>query len=680
MLPINSSGPTYMYSQEQGPRQQNQQGHPISASERNEAMCITSQGKYLKKCQGEGQGFQCTEEQYARPDRFYGGTYYSERCTSQSLVVPHTPLSILPCSRALGQEQGARCFPCDGSRHNDQQPIYTPSIDLQLHNRASHHTCFSTPRIRLDSNGSDVLNMPEHPPSSIQALLASKLWSPTLEASGLALGPTIASSSASTPLHPENIASSSPSFPESPNPLQVAQTLASLGEQTQQYDTGGPYGNGFSNDYPAANKSCGVAPWASMLDSLHLDMFSNQPFHCHNADHQAGICDGFKMDWLGPCYNTCDDYICADDHCSSDDCSETDDCVTCHDAVVPCKDACPETPCAKESCIKEPVSSFCQALLPSYRLDSSFASAQHHFSPCIWHSNGSHYNAPISSAEGFDYDSRNGLAERQSTHACELDQITKNASGGQDASRNSCVCLVPNCTFNGQCFKDLMEYKEHFIDVHCHQYSSNSSACCAEDLFKSRTAQDMYNHQDPPFYIHHDSPGVNVAVDAICAPEFSRSEHSQRSPNLSEKGAYRSKQLKQDEEASVCCMELPLQLLASSEEARKVCKIRLYNDSSTLCGATFQNSKDLHVHLETVHSKVKKEEGRKDFVCPWDKCQKRILKLKPHYRTHSGCKGLRRPPSFLDLLTLFKLKKLSAKTARRKYQVRMHLEYTGTSV
>ena len=579
--------------------------------------------------QERDQGFQ---GQYATPDRLNSSTYFPESYNLRSAEMPYRSLNALLQLGASSQGHGTGCLPWDWSRYSDQRSISRPSVGLNLHNRSSHDASLST---GLGSDHSDTFNILDHPHSSTTTPQSSKIWSSGFQSSRLVSAPMLASSSTSTPYYPTVMTHSNPSFPESPNPVHVAQTLASLGEPIRQYNNEAKDGNEFSNAYSMASKACGTVSWASTwsppMDRLHSNSCSNQSFHCHSEDHQAGICDGFKIDWLTPCHDDCDDYGCADDRCSSDDCCETDDCVTCHDAVVPCKDECPEAPCTEELCFQGSSSSYCQ--------DYSSASTQpqHNIPQCAWFSNGTQYSVSTPNSEIFNCGFYNGFAERQIAQACEISKGANNVSGGFDASRSRCVCLVPNCTVNGRCFKDMIEYKQHFIDVHCHQHRSNSLGCSPGNSLNSRIFPEMCDRQDAPQSIRDNCLDTALGSDAVCSLELSKSQNPPRSSCSPDVGIHHDKSPSSDDSTSVSHTKSPFHLLASSEEAQTICKVRLQDDSNQLCGATFENAKDLHMHLELVHSKIKKEEGQKDFRCPWENCQKRILKLKPHYRTHSGC-------------------------------------------
>ena len=589
----------------------------------------------------QGQEFQVGGEQQVRPNRFNNNTYSPEKCDSQSFNVPCRYLNSLSQIEASSRDHGGRW---DRSGYNHNCSI-DPPVGSDTQNGNLDDASSSILELGLGSHPSDILQLPaasQYRPGSLPMPYASMLRLRDFEPSRSVPEGRTGSSSASISCYPAALPNQTSCFPESPNPLQIAQTLASLGGSTRQCDTRASYENDVSDNYSMINKACEAVSWPSAWNSpmygLHLDPHSNQSFQCQTGGHQSGICDGYKIDWSSSCHNAWDDYICADDDCSSDGCSEADDCVACHDAIFPCKDECPEVPCTEGSCFKGPTSSFCKTLHPSYCQDYSFASTQQQFPfpQCAWHSNRTQYNALHLSSESFGYDFCSSLAEHPVHQTCEMDKVTNNSSA-YDASRNHCVCLVPNCTVSGRCFKDMDEYEQHFIDVHCHHHRPHYLGCHSEDSLSSRTLQNTCPFQGPRQNARGDRLDTTIASETVSSLEILGLQKSPRTFSSLGTGECQSKLHRPDSPTSISHMKSPLQFLASPEEAQNICKVRLHNDSGQLCGAFFETSKDLHLHLESTHSKFKREEGQKEFVCPWDNCQKRILKLKPHYRTHSRC-------------------------------------------
>ena len=652
-----------------------------SIIQRNEASYTSDYGYGRSSEKDQGQAvFQDGGGQEVRPDRFNNNTYSPEKCDSQSVNVPCRYLNSLSQIEAPSRDQGDRS---EWSGYNHNCSINHPPVSSNTQNAILDDNSSSILELGLGSYPSDILKLPatsQHRPGSVPMPYASMLRSRDFGPFRSVPEGRTGSSPASMSCYPAILPNQTSGFPGSPNPLQIAQTLASLGGSIRQCDTRTSYENDISDGYSAVNKACGAVSWPlawnSPMYGLHIDPYVNQSFQCQTGDHQSGICDGYKIDWSSSCHNKCDDYICADDDCSSDGCSEADDCVACHDAIFPCKDECPEVSCTEGSCSKGPTSSFCQALHPSYCTDYSFAGTQQQFSfpQCAWHSNGTHYNMLPLNSESFNYGSHSSLAEHPTHQACGMDEAASNSSG-YDASRNHFVCLVPNCTVNGRCFKDMNEYKQHFIDVHCHyhrpHYLRCHLGCHLEDSLGSRILRNSCPFQSLTQDTRGDCVDTTIASKAAGSLDIRGLYESPRTFGLSGTEEYKCKLHSPDTPTSKRHVKPPLPFPPSPEEAQNICKVRLHDGSGHLCGASFETSKDLHLHLESTHSKLKREEGQKEFVCPWDNCQKRILKLKPHYRTHSGCMENAVPFRIPNLLTLCKLRKPSARIVIQKFRARM---------
>ncbi|MCJ1235669.1 hypothetical protein MMC14_003640 [Varicellaria rhodocarpa] len=295
----------------------------------------------------QGQEFQVGGEQQVRPNRFNNNTYSPEKCDSQSFNVPCRYLNSLSQIEASSRDHGGRW---DRSGYNHNCSI-DPPVGSDTQNGNLDDASSSILELGLGSHPSDILQLPaasQYRPGSLPMPYASMLRLRDFEPSRSVPEGRTGSSSASISCYPAALPNQTSCFPESPNPLQIAQTLASLGGSTRQCDTRASYENDVSDNYSMINKACEAVSWPSAWNSpmygLHLDPHSNQSFQCQTGGHQSGICDGYKIDWSSSCHNAWDDYICADDDCSSDGCSEADDCVACHDAIFPCKDECPEGP------------------------------------------------------------------------------------------------------------------------------------------------------------------------------------------------------------------------------------------------------------------------------------------------------------------------------------------------